>query len=63
MNVDMKNLFYNEWKSRQHVKRQEDSYKEHVVKNPNARLVDELLNKLKFDLLNKELKNYINKEI
>ena len=63
MNVDMENLFYNEWKSRQDVKRLEDSYKEHVEKNPNARLVDELLNKLKFDLLNKELKNYINKEI
>lgn len=45
MNVDMENLFYNEWKSRQHVKRQEDNYKEHVEKNPNARLLDELLNK------------------
>lgn len=62
MNVDMENLYYNEWKSRQHVKRQEDSYKEHVASNPNARLVDELLNKLKFDLLNKELKNYINSD-
>jgi hypothetical protein len=45
MNVDMENLFYNDWKSRQDVKRREDSYKEHVEKNPNARLLDELLNK------------------
>lgn len=63
MNVDIENLYYNEWKSRQFIKLNEDRYKEHVAKNPNARLVDELLNKLKFDLLNKELKNYINKEI
>jgi hypothetical protein len=63
MNVDMENLCYNDWKSRQFIKLNEDRYKEQVAKNPNARLVDELLNKLKFDLLNKELKNYINKEI
>lgn len=58
---DMKNLGYNDWKSRQHVKKQEDNYKEHVASNPAARAVDELLNKLKFNLLNKGLKNYINK--
>lgn len=58
---DLSNICYNDWKSRQHVKKQEDSYKEHVASNPNARAVDELLNKLKFNLLNKELKNYINK--
>ena len=58
----MENLYYNEWKSRQFIKLNEDRYKEHVASNPNARLVDELLNKLKFDLLNKELKNYINSD-
>ncbi len=63
MNVDMENLFYNEWKSRQFVKRQEDNYKEHVEKNPNARLVDELLNKVKFNLLNTKLHKYINEDI
>jgi hypothetical protein len=62
MNVDMENLFYNDWKSRQDVKRREDSYKEHVEKNPNARLVDELLNKVKFNLLNTKLNKYINEE-
>ncbi len=60
---DMENLFYNEWKSRQFVKRQEDNYKEHVEKNPNARLVDELLNKVKFNLLNTKLHKYINEDI
>ena len=59
---DMGNVCYNEWKSRQHVKRQEDSYKEHVEKNPNARLLDELLNKVKFNLLNTKLNKYINEE-
>ena len=59
MNLDMENIYYNDWKSRQHVKRREDSYKEHAAKNPNARLVDELLNKLKFDLLNKTGKSKI----
>lgn len=54
---DLSNICYNDWKSRQHIKRQEDRYKEHVASNPNARAVDELLNKLKFNLLNKELKN------
>ena len=54
MNVDMENLYYNEWKSRQNIKRNEDRYKEHVASNPAARSVDEFLNKLK---------NYINKEI
>ena len=58
---DMGDLCYNDCKSRQHIKRQEDRYKEHVATNPAARAVDELLNKLKFNLLNKELKNYINK--
>jgi hypothetical protein len=47
MNVDMENLFYNEWKSRQHVKRQEDSYKEYVAKNHTAQLMDEVLNKVR----------------
>lgn len=42
---DIGNICHDDWKSRQHVKRQEDSYKEHVEKNPNARLLDELLNK------------------
>ncbi len=63
MNVDMENLFYNEWKSRQFVKRQEDNYKEHVEKNPNARLVYELLNKVKSNLLTTKLHKYINEDI
>jgi len=46
MNVDMENLYYNEWKSRQHVKRQEDSYKEYVKISPIASLVDEALKNL-----------------
>ena len=58
---DIKNQYYNDFSSRSHVKKQEDSYKEHVASNPNARAVDELLNKLKFNSLNKEVKNYINK--
>jgi len=43
---DMKNLYYNDWKSRQFVKRNEDRYKEHVAKNPTARLIDEALKSL-----------------
>ena len=46
MNVDMENLYYNEWKSKQHVKRQEDSYKEYVKSFSVARLVDEALKSL-----------------
>lgn len=45
MNVDMENLYYNEWKSRQFIKQNKDRYKEHVASNPNARLVDELIKK------------------
>lgn len=58
---DLSNICYNDWKSRQHVKKQEDNYKKHIASNPAASGLDELLNKLKFNLLNKELKNYINK--
>ena len=43
MNVDMENLYYNEWKSRQFVKRQEDNYKEYVKSSPIAQLIDEAL--------------------
>jgi hypothetical protein len=43
---DMKSLGYNDWKSRQFVKRNEDRYKEHVAKNPTARLIDEALKSL-----------------
>ena len=46
MNVDMENLFYNEWKSRQHVKRREDSYKEYVASSPLAKQIDEALKSL-----------------
>jgi len=46
MNVDMENLYYNDWKSRQFIKRNEDRYKEHVAKNPTARLIDEALKSL-----------------
>ena len=46
MNISMENLYYNEWKSRQYVKRQEDSYKEYVKSSPAARLVDEALKSL-----------------
>jgi len=44
---DMGNVCYNEWKSRQHVRKQEDSYKEHVATNPAAQLMDEVLNKVR----------------
>ena len=46
MNLDMENLYYNDWKSRQFIKRNEDRYKEHVARNPTARLIDEALNSL-----------------
>jgi hypothetical protein len=46
MNLDMENLYYNDWKSRQYIKRNEDRYKEHVAKNPTARLIDEALKSL-----------------
>ena len=46
MNVDMENLYYDDWKSRQFIKRNEDRYKEHVAKNPTARLIDEALKSL-----------------
>ena len=46
MNIDMENLCYNDWKSRQFIKRNEDRYKEHVAKNPTARLIDEALKSL-----------------
>ena len=46
MNIDMENLCYNDWKSRQYIKRNEDRYKEHVAKNPTARLIDEALKSL-----------------
>ena len=46
MNVSMENLYYNDWKSRQHVKRQEDSYKEYVKSSPTARIIDEALKSL-----------------
>jgi len=43
---DMGNVCYNDWKSRQHVKRQEDNYKEYVKSSPIARLIDEALKSL-----------------
>ena len=46
MNIDMENLCYNDWKSRQFIKRNEDRYKEHVASNPTARLMDELIKNL-----------------
>ena len=46
MNLDVENLYYNDWKSRQFIKRNEDRYKENVARNPTARLIDEALNSL-----------------
>jgi hypothetical protein len=46
MNVDMENLYYNDWKSRQYIKRNEDRYKEHIASNATARLIDEALKSL-----------------
>ncbi len=46
MNLEMENLYYDDWKSRQYIKRNEDRYKEHVAKNPTARLIDEALKSL-----------------
>ena len=43
---DMKNLGYNDWKSRQFIKRNEDRYKEHIASNATARLIDEALKSL-----------------
>jgi hypothetical protein len=43
---DMENLCYNNWKSRQFVKRNEDRYKEHVASNATVRLIDEALKSL-----------------
>lgn len=40
---DMGNLCYNDWNSRQFVKRNEDRYKEHVASNATVRLIDEAL--------------------
>jgi len=46
MNIDMENLCYNDWKSRQYIKRNEDRYKEHIASNATARLIDEALKSL-----------------
>ena len=46
MNVEMENLYYNDWKSRQFIKLNEDRYKEYVASNPTARLIDEALKSL-----------------
>ena len=46
MNASMENLYYNEWKSRQFIKRNEDRYKEHIASNATARLIDETLKSL-----------------
>ena len=46
MNASMENLYYNEWKSRQFIKRNEDRYKEHIASNSTARLIDEALKSL-----------------
>jgi len=43
---NVENLCYNDWKSRQYIKRNEDRYKEHVASNPTARLIDEALKSL-----------------
>ena len=43
---DIENLYYNDWKSRQHVKRREDNYKEYIKSSPTARLIDEALKSL-----------------
>ncbi len=39
----MGNVCYNEWKSRQHVKRQEDSYKEYVASSSLAKQINDAL--------------------
>lgn len=44
---ELTNQTYNDWKSRQHVKRQEDSYREHIASNNLARIVDEALKQLR----------------
>jgi len=46
MNIDMENLFYNDWKSRQDVKRREDSYKQYIASSPLAKQIDEALKSL-----------------
>lgn len=46
MNASMENLYYNDWKSRQFIKRQEDNYKEYIKSSPIAQLIDEALKNL-----------------
>jgi hypothetical protein len=48
---DMGNVCYDDWKSRQHVKRQEDSYKEYVASSSLAKQIDEALKQV----INKEI--------
>ena len=40
---DIGNICHDDWKSRQHAKRQEDRYKEHLATNSAAQLMDEVL--------------------
>lgn len=51
MNIDMENLCYNDWKSRQDVKRREDRYKEYVASSPLAKQIDDALKQV----INKEI--------
>ena len=51
MNIDMENLCYNDWKSRQDVKRREDSYKKYIASSPLAKQIDEALKQV----INKEI--------
>jgi len=44
---ELTNQNYNDWKSRQHVKRQEDNYNKHIASNNLARIVDEALKQLR----------------
>jgi len=44
---ELTNQTHTDWNSRQHIKRQEDNYKEQIVSNKLARIVDEALKQLR----------------
>lgn len=41
--LNVGDILYDEWKSRENTKRAQEAYKENILKNPAARLADELI--------------------
>jgi hypothetical protein len=54
---DMGNICSDDWKSRQHLKINEERYKEHVAKNSAAQLMDEILKELRNQKTQSQLSN------